>query len=284
MRSKGALSKMVEQASPASEWSRLVESGRVYDLAHPLEPTMPVSPNHPGFRMALLRRHGDMVRADGGSAANELLMLGGHTGTHLDALAHVSHDGRLYGGVDASTAQIGGRFRELGLETIAPFFCRGVLLDVAGRRGVESLPAGDAITADELREVAIAQGVELPRGGAVLIRSGWARHWSSPPTYLGHESGVPGPDAGAAAWIAEAAPRVTGHDSMAYEHVAAGAGHALLPAHRILLVEHGIHIVENLFLEELARDRVYELLFVCLPLKIVGGTGSPVRPIAVAPS
>ena len=69
---------------------------------------------------------------------------------------------------------------------------------------------------------------------------------------------------------------------MAYEHLPPGAGHALLPVHRSLLVEHGIHIIENLDMERLAADKIYEFLFVCLPLKFVGATGSPVRPIAVA--
>ena len=91
------------------------------------------------------------------------------------------------------------------------------------------------------------------------MRSGWARHWCEPTTYLGQASGVPGPDASAAEWIARAAPRVTGHDTMAYEHLPAGAGHALLPVHRILLVEHGVHILENLDLERLAADRVYDV-------------------------
>jgi kynurenine formamidase len=264
------------------DWLGALSAGRVYDLGHVLEPAMPVSPNHPGFRMALLRRHGDMVRADGGSAANEMIVMGGHTGTHLDALCHVSHDGKLYGGIDAQAAQSGGRFQHLGLETIAPIFCRGVLLDVAGFRGVQSLPGGEPITAHELQAVAARDGLELPTGGAILVRSGWARHWNNPPTYLGHESGVPGPDTSAAEWIASARPRVTGHDSMAYEHLAPGTGHALLPVHRTLLVEHGIHILENLNLERLAAEGLREFLFVCLPLKFVGGTGSPVRPIAVA--
>ncbi|MDP9266143.1 MAG: cyclase family protein [Chloroflexota bacterium] len=256
-------------------------AGRVYDLAHPLDPAMPVSPNHPGYRMALLRRHGDMVRADGSSASNELLVMGGHTGTHLDALAHVSYRGKLFGGVDAVEAQTGGRFSRLGVESVAPMVCRGVLLDVAGHRGVDTLPAGEAISARELDAVASAEGVRPPEHGAVLVRSGWARLWSDPSRYLGHASGVPGPDESGARWIAEARPLVTGHDSMAYEHLGRGAGHALLPAHRMLLVERGVHIIENLDLEALARDRVYEFLFVCLPLKFVGATGSPVRPIAV---
>ncbi|HEX8969519.1 MAG TPA: cyclase family protein [Chloroflexota bacterium] len=262
-------------------WSELLDNARVYDLAHALEPTMPVSPNHPGYRMALMRRHGDMVRADGGSAANEMIVVGGHTGTHLDALAHVSHRGRLHDGVDAQQAQAGGRFSQLGVETVEPVFCQGVLLDVAGYRGVPSLPPGEAIGADELRAVAAAEAVDLPAGGAVLVRSGWARYWGDAATYLGQASGVPGPDASGAEWIAAARPRLTGHDSMAYEHLAPGAGHALLPVHRILLVDNGVYIIENLDLERLAAERVHQFLFVCLPLKFAGATGSPVRPIAV---
>lgn len=263
---------------------RAAATATIHELGHPLDPAMPISPNHPGYRLALLRRHGDMVRGDGGSASNEMIVMGGHTGTHLDALSHVSQDGKLFGGMDAAEAQTGGRFRSLGVDTVEPFFCPGVLLDVAGYRGVASLPAGEAITAVELQAVARARGVSLPAGGAVLVRSGWARHWSDPRTYLGHDSGVPGPDESAAAWIAEHRPRVTGHDSMAYEHLAPGAGHALLPVHRVLLVEHGVHIVENMNLEALAAAGHYTFLFVCLPLRFVGGTGSPVRPIGVVPA
>ena len=81
--------------------------------------------------------------------------------------------------------------------------------------------------------------------------------------------------------IASWGARITGHDSVAYEQIRPGVGHSLLPVHRILLVEHGIHIVENLHLDELARDKVYEFLFMVSPLKMVGATGSPVRPVAV---
>jgi kynurenine formamidase len=165
---------------------------------------------------------------------------------------------------------------------VAPIVTRGVLLDVARHRGVDTLPADEPIGADELRAVARAEGVEAPRGGAVLVRSGWARHWGTPPTYLGHDTGVPGPDASAAAWLGDTGVHVTAHDSLAYEWLAPGAGHALLPVHRILLVESGIHIIENVDLEALATDQIYEFLFVCLPLPFVGATGSPVRPIAVA--
>src|SRR6185437_10810757 len=102
-------------------------SMRVYELSHKLEPTLPTGALHPPFRMALTMRHGDMIRADGGSAAQEMLSLGGHTGTHIDALAHASLNGRLHGGADAAEASRGGAFRTHGVDTLAPVICRGVL-------------------------------------------------------------------------------------------------------------------------------------------------------------
>jgi len=66
--------------------------------------------------------------------------------------------------------------------------------------------------------------------------------------------------------------------------LAPGGGHSLLPAHRVLLVERGIYIVEALALEELAQARVYEFTLVLVPMNILGATGSPVRPLAVVTS
>ena len=217
----------------------LLEGARVYDLAQPLEAKMPVSPNHPGFKLALMRRHGDMVRADGGSASNEMMVLGGHTGTHIDALCHVSHDGCLHGGIDASDAQTGGRFKNHGVEEIPLTFCRGVLLDIAGLAGVDVLEPGAPITAADLEAAERRQGVEVRAGDAVLVRSGWPRHWSDAQTFLGAKDGAPGPDESAAHWLAERGVRLTGAETVAYEHIPPGRGHALLPVHRILLVEAG---------------------------------------------
>lgn len=262
-------------------WDRLAGCRR-YDLAQPLEATTPVSPNHPGFKLALLRRHGDLERADGGSAANEMMLLGGHSGTHIDALCHVSHEGLLYGGVDAYEAQRGGRFSRLGVETIEPVFCRGVMLDIAALKGVDVLAPGVAITATDLEEAARRQAVEIHAGDAVLVRSGWPAHWGDRDLFLGTRDGTPGPDEGAARWLAERGVRLTGGETIAYEWIPPGRGHALLPVHRILLVEEGIHILELMNLSDLASDAVYEFLFVLTPLKVVGATGVPVRPIALA--
>ncbi|HJQ28768.1 MAG TPA: cyclase family protein [Rubrobacter sp.] len=253
----------------------------VFDLAQPLSAETPHSPNHPPFRMALMRRHGDTVREDGSSAANELISTGGHTGTHIDALAHVSYTGHLHGGIPAEEAQRGGHFSTLGVDTMDPIVCRGVLLDVAGLHGVDVLPAGYGITVEDLSSAERETGVEVRAGDVALVRSGWAQYFDDAGTFVGHETGVPGPTEEAARWLAGRGVRATGAETIAYEQIKPEVGHALLPVHRLLLVEHGIHIIEVMNLTDLAAAGVSEFLFVLAPLKIVGGTGSPVRPLAL---
>ena len=259
-----------------------VEAGvEVYDLAQPLAAETPHSPNHPPFRMALMRRHGDMVREDGSSAANELIVTSGHTGTHVDALAHVSDRGELHGGVLAEEAQRGGRFSTLGIDEMEPMVCRGVLLDVAALHGSDVLPGGYGITEEDLAGTAREAGVEVRTGDVALVHSGWGRNFGDTKAFLGHETGAPGPTEEAARWLAERGVRATGGETIAYEQIKPEVGHALLPVHRLLLVEYGVHIIEVMNLSELAAASVHEFLFVLAPLKIVGGTGSPVRPLAV---
>lgn len=259
-----------------------IRSGvRIIDLAQPLFTGMPASPNHPAFRLSLTRRHGDMVRPDGGSAAAEMIVTGGHVGTHVDALAHVSQDGKLHGGLDAVQAQAGGRFSSLGIDEMPPLIRRGVLLDVPSAKGLDVLEAGYGITAGDLEHAAKHTGEPPRRGDVALVRTGWARHFDNPNAYLGHDSGVPGITEDGARWLAEAGIVATGADTTAYEQIPAGAGHRTLPVHRVLLVEYGIHIIEHLTLEKAAAARLTEFGFVLAPLKILGGTGSPVRPLAV---
>ncbi|MFC0041839.1 cyclase family protein [Actinomadura rayongensis] len=252
----------------------------VFDLGQPLEAGMPCSPNHPGFRMALIRRHGDRVGPDGGSGANELIVTGGHVGTHLDAFSHAARDGRLFGGHDALAASVGGRFTVHGVETVAPFLTRGLLADVPALKGVSRLEPGYGITE---RDVAAALGpLAIRPGDVVLVRSGWPQLYGDAAAYLGAATGVPGITESAARWLADQGVRAVGSDTTATDRIAPGAGHSRLPAHGVLLVERGVHIIEVMDLEGLAARGVREFLFVAIPLKIVGATGSPVRPLAVA--
>lgn len=254
---------------------------RVFDLGRPMFSGMAQSSNHPKYMHTLPRRHGDMVRPDGGSAANDLLVTGTHVGTHIDALAHVSQDGKLFGGADARESGLGGRFMEMGVHTIEPIVKRGVLLDIPGALGVESCPPGHEITVNELKS-AINGGVEPRAGEVVLIRSGWGQQLSvSPEAYIGNDSGVPGVSEEGAKWLASKGVFAVGADTIAFECLRPGKGHSLLPAHRVLLVDNGIFIIEALELEELALNGVMEFTFVLSPLKLIGATGSPVRPLAL---
>jgi kynurenine formamidase len=269
------------QHSPNPLLDALPADPRIVELGQPLFTGMPCSPNHPGFRMTLARRHGDMVRPDGGSASNEVIVTGGHVGTHIDALSHVSHNGELHGGVDAAEAQAGGAFKEHGAEKTPALVARGVLLDVAAAHDTGTLPGGYGVTAADLQRAAELGGTEPRRGDVALVRTGWARNFDDPVAYLGKESGVPGITEDAGRWLAERGVRAVGCDTTACEQIPAGAGHSVLPVHRLLLVEHGIYIMEHLALEDLAAAGQHEFLFVTAPLRIVGGTGSPIRPIAV---
>ena len=261
----------------------VVQQGvRVVDLGRPMFVGMPQSPNHPQYWHTLPLRHGDMVRADGGSAANDLLVTGTHVGTHIDALAHVSHNGRLHGGDDADAAVRGGRFLEHGVHTIAPMVCRGVLLDVPGALGVQACEPDYEITPDDLDAAERRAGVEVGEGDVALVRSGWGQRFDDgADAYTGRATGVPGVSEAGARWLADRRVRAAGADTIAFERLAPGEGHALLPAHRVLLVESGIYIIETLALEELAAAGGTEFTFVLVPLNLVGATGSPVRPLAV---
>lgn len=259
-----------------------VEAGAtLYDLAQQYRVGMPQSPNHPQFSHTLPRRHGDMVRNDGGSAANDLIVTGTHVGTHIDALAHVSQDGKLFEGIDAQNSCIGGKYESLGVHTIPPMISRGILVDVAGHKKVTCLDGGYEISLADIKGALAAQGTEMRPDDIVLVRSGWGSKFGDHAGYMGAASGVPGVGVEAAEWIAAQGVRAVGADSTALEVIRAGAGHAELPVHRVFLVEHGIFIIETMNLEELAASKNFEFALVLIPLNIFGATGSPVRPVAL---
>ncbi len=260
-----------------------LEKSRVYDLGQPLFPGMPMSAFHPPYIFTLMVRHGDVVLPDGCGASNELIVINGHTGTHLDAIGHVAENGIVHGERPARELQQGRRgLKELGVETVAPIVARGVMLDVPGFRGVPRLPGGSPVTGVELAAIAEHQEVDVRAGDVVLIRTGWIQLWDDPPAYRGDTTGEPGPDASAAEWLAARRVRACGSDTIAFE--ARAVGQSALAAHAVLIARHGIHILEMVNLEELARDRIYRFLFVASPLKLVGATGSPVRPLAIVGS
>jgi kynurenine formamidase len=256
-------------------------NGRIYDLEQPRYFGAPIYPSHaPGY-FYTLHRHHERGMGEARTSASGFMYTTEHSGTHIDALCHQAEDLYLYGGreVDARVQTSFG-FTELGAETIAPLVTRGVLLDVARHRGVDHIGPGYPIKQDELEASAQKQGVSVSEGDVVLVRTGNGALWLDPAVYL--QAG--GVSSDASSWIASRGVRAVGADNMAWDEmgVVDPELNVTLPGHVILLVRHGIYIIENLFLEELARDQCYEFTFICLPLKLKGATGSPVRPVAIA--
>jgi kynurenine formamidase len=253
----------------------------IFDLSQPTFVGMSQSSMHPKFQLTLQRRHGDLVRPDGGSGANELIVTGGHVGTHIDAFAHISHDGRLLGGIDAAEAQRGGRLRQHGAETIAPLLCRGVLLDIPRAKDIPRCIDDYEVTRADLEAALKLTGTTLREGDAVLIRTGWAQLYDDPPAFEGLNNGTPGPGAEGARFLADFKPRAIGSDTIPLERIPPAKAVPSLPVHRLLLVDRGIHIIEILNLEEIADRNVNVFTFFLSPLKIVGATGAPARPLAI---
>jgi kynurenine formamidase len=256
----------------------LLGRGIVYDLAQPYFTGMPHHPVHPPYLYSLAKKHGDYIAPGGVSSASEAIALGGHVGTHIDAFCHFSRDGLLHDGTAANDVQsYGGGVKKLCVDTIAPIFRRGILLDVAAHAGVDELPVDFSVGVEHLETAANAAKVDVRAGDVVLIRTGWARFWNDPARYIAEVRG-PGPEIEGARWLSERRVFAAGSDTIAFEKVPARD----MPVHVHFLVERGIHIIEALNMEDLARDRTYEFLFAAVPLKILGGTGSPIRPVAIA--
>ena len=253
-----------------------LEAARVFDLEQLRYAGAPSHPAHmPGFNY-FLHRHHARGAPEARTGASGIVVMPEHSGTHIDALAHQAENLTLHGGVHVDEGvQTSVGFKKLGIDTMAPFVGRGVLLDVAGDR---RLDPGYAITAGDLEDAAT---VEVRPGDVVLVRTGYGALWSKPEEYL-RAAGV---SAAGSRWLIDKKARAVGADNMAFDVMGLPPDPELkvtLPGHLLLLVRAGIPIIENLNLEELAAANVHEFVFVCLPLKMRGATGSPVRPIAIA--
>lgn len=246
---------------------------RTIDLAQPYYTGIPHHPAHAPFLYGLNKKHGDYVNPGGASSASEAIALGAHVGTHIDALCHFTCNGRLFGGEEVASVQAYATGLErLTVDTIEPIFRRGVLLDIPKVAGVEVLPRDFVVTPEHMD----AAGVDVQPGDVVLIRTGWARYWDEPARFIS-EVRSPGPALAGAQWLSRRKVFAAGSDTAPFEFTPSPE----MRVHVHLLVESGIHIVECLNLEELAASGATEFVFVAAPLKIRGGTGSPIRPVAL---
>jgi kynurenine formamidase len=267
---------------PASLADQL-RAAKVYDLEQPRFFGMPIYPTHrPGYFYALHRRHRDGFRPEQHgprTGASGTLTMMEHSGTHIDALCHQACGLKMYGDIPVEQAETPAGFTRLGIETVPPLLGRGVLLDVAGRAGQAQLARKHSISADELKACAGAQGVAVKPGDVLLVRTGFGALWNDEAAYL-QAAGVA---RSGTLWAAEQGVAAVGADNMSWdvpEERDPETG-ATLFGHVYLLPQKGIYIIENLNLEELARDRCYSFAFVGIPLKFNGATGSPLRPLAL---
>ncbi len=250
---------------------RLAAKARVYDLSQPYFTGMPHHPSHPPFLYSMTKKHGDFVAPGDVSSAAESIAMGSHVGTHIDALCHFSCGGKIHDGSTIADVQsYAGGVEKLSIDTVEPILRRGVLIDLAADGPLSE----DFVITPEL--LAAKSRVPINAGDVVLLRTGWAQFWNDAAHYIRQVHG-PGPELAGAQWLSAHGIFAAGSDTIAFEKVPA----ANMPVHVHLLVEKGIHIIEALNLEQLAQDGIAEFLFVAAPLKIRGGTGSPVRALAL---
>jgi len=269
----------------------LAKTGTTYDLSSGWWPGMPVAPGHPPFQVSTyrtptgVRLEGDLPLFDENPSnfgfISELLSFCAHSGTHMDALAHVTTgpDDEWYGGHPARDflgdhGPLVNDAREL-----PPYLCRGILLDIPATLGVPALEAVHPVDADLIRATLERQGTELRRHDVVLVRTGTMASW--PDAEAMKASDGAGVTLDGAEYLAQYEPWAVGADTGGFERTPSGVPEEIQPVHRLLVHDLGIPIMEWVNLEPLAAAACHEFLFVCLPLPITGATGSMIRPIAV---
>ena len=270
----------------------LVKTGRVFSLGVDFQEGMLTpGPVMKSYSIAPHLRHTDPSAINPATAASEVIRMSIHVGSHIDALCHIGEkrdadghpadDGEswLYAG-DGESARAADCVSSAGqqhmsIEKMPPIVTRGVLLDVAGCKSLETLPPAYAVNADDLRRARDAQGTSIGAGTAVLVRTGgYSLLRAGDPVYRDQQTGI---NLEAAQWLVEQGMNLVGADNMAVE-AQPPRDHSV---HRFLLVNSGITHVENLNLDELAAAQCYEFLLIIAPLKLTGATGSWVNPIAI---
>jgi kynurenine formamidase len=265
-----------------------IKSARVIELNFIWDSKSPILGLNPPFAIGLHSSHKETAGViPGGIAYAEDMMFfsGQHGAPTIDALGHISDNGKLFGGLDAVASEGPSGLLALGIEVYPrdKFVNRAVLLDVARFKNVDALAPGQEITAEDLEATAKAEGVEIQPGDSVLIRTGYGKFFEADRAkYSGFR---PGPGESAARWLAGKKIFLTGDDQMSYEVVPQKG--TVFPCHRILIADYGIYLVENLNLEELsnalAERKVYEFALIINPPRLRGATGAPVNAFAIIP-
>jgi kynurenine formamidase len=249
----------------------LVRQGRMYDLAHVLDEEIPVFPGR-YFKQTLVTtaHHANPGGGVGSAEVNWITEIVSGTmqlGTHLDALSHLQMGDHGYGGYTVRELAGTSGVRRLGVETVPQIVTRGWLVDVDG------LPAGGVIRPED------CAGIAPEPGDAVFFHTGWGRYWSDPEAYV---AGEPGPGCELAQWLVDRGVALTGCDTWSYGPVPPEDPDRPFRVPQILNIEHGVFVVENLYLEQLAADGVRgPFALILTHPKLRGATGAWTAPIAI---
>jgi kynurenine formamidase len=257
---------------------QLVKTGQIIELGRVLESTMPLAGTR---RFDLHTKRTGINPGRNRRGTNEEIVISelGQVGTQFDAFPHQTIGASFYNCVPLAGNHSRTGFGKLGVEHVGSLIARGVLIEVAALKGLPMLPDGYEITPLDLEQALTRQKQSLKPGDAVLIHTGWGKLWNVDNARYSKTS--PGIGVAAAEWLAKRDPLLVGADTGPVEVSPNPDPNLSLPVHQLMLVVHGIHILENLELDKLAAGRVHEFAFVVQPLEIKGGTGSTVAPIAI---
>src|SRR5688572_3385094 len=258
--------------------AKLIRTGEIIELGHVLRQGMPLQATRQ-FNLHTKRTFMNPQSNQRGSNEELVTTELGQVGTQFDSFTHQSHGDSLYNCFKISEISSRSGFTRLGVEKVGTLMSRGVLIDVAGLKGVDTLPDTYEITVQDLQQALQKQNLTLRPGDAVIINTGWGRLWGK--ENARYMKGNPGIGIAAAEWLVKQDPMLLGSDNGPVEVSPNPDKEISLPLHQIALVVNGIHLLENMKLDELATKRVYEFAFVMQPLKIQGGTGSTVAPVAI---
>jgi kynurenine formamidase len=257
---------------------RLVRTGEVVELSHVLSAAMPFFGTR---RFDVHTKRTFMNQPSNRRGSNEELVVSemGQVGTQLDGFAHQTIEDKVYNCFKVDDIATRGGFTKVGIEKVGALITRGVLIDVAALKGVDMLGDTYEITVADLEGALQRQNQKLQPGDAVIIHTGWGKLWAK--DNARYVKSCPGIGVKAAEWLAKQDPMLVGSDNWPVEVAPNPDPLISLPVHQIMLVVNGIHLLENMRLEELAAKRVHEFAFVMQPLKMQGFSGSTVAPIAV---
>jgi kynurenine formamidase len=258
--------------------AKLIKTGEVFELGALLSPDPKESFINAGRVFNIYTKPSPPL--PNARQVNEELVVTelGQIGTQFDAFAHQMWGDSFYNCFKLGDIGTRSGFKKLGVEHVGGLMTRGVLIDVAGLKGVDLLPTSYLITPDDLRDALAKARQTLEPGDAVIIRTGWSKLMGKENERYGTANA--GIGIAAAQWLATQNPMLIAADNCCVEVRPSERPHSL-PVHAMMLIQHGIYLAENLELEALAAARAHEFAFVVQPLKIKGATGSAIAPMAI---